>query len=73
MGEVLLAVLLVRAPALADADIHARVVPFFLANDIIRHCAYSCKDFGCSRLRNKAYSCDEARGIAPLSICYNYT
>ncbi len=38
MGKILFAVRLVRAPALADADIHARIVPFFLTNDIIRHC-----------------------------------
>jgi hypothetical protein len=25
------------ASALADADVHARIVPFFLADDIIRH------------------------------------
>jgi hypothetical protein len=38
MGEILFALPLLGAPALADSDVHARIVPFFLANDIIRHC-----------------------------------
>jgi hypothetical protein len=38
MGEILFALAFLGAPTLADSDVHARVVPFFLANDIIRHC-----------------------------------
>jgi hypothetical protein len=37
MGEIFSALPLLGAPALADSDVHARIVPFFLANDIIRH------------------------------------
>jgi len=37
MGEILFALPLLGAPSLADSDVHARIVPLFLANDIIRH------------------------------------
>jgi len=37
MGEILLALPFFGAPALADSNVHARIVPFFLANDILRH------------------------------------
>jgi hypothetical protein len=38
MGKIFFAFPLLGALALADANVHARIVPFFLANDIIRHC-----------------------------------
>jgi hypothetical protein len=37
VAEILFTLLLLRASSLADANVHTRVVPFFLANDIVRH------------------------------------
>ena len=37
MGKILFAFLLLKALAFTDSNVHARIVPFLLANDIIGH------------------------------------
>jgi len=37
VSEILFALVLLGASSLADANVHTRVVPFFLANNIVRH------------------------------------
>jgi hypothetical protein len=68
MGEILFALPLVRAPALADADVHARIVPFFLTNDIIRHCTllWHISDAASAGIRHIPLK--EARGFDPVFL-----